>query len=126
MSKGKYATQSFNGDDGNQGPYKLNGRNGENYIIVLSGTEKLFMNGVKLDRGIDRDYIIDYNTAEIIFTSKNLISKDDRFYVEFEYNERRAQSVITSSHKFINKNLDLNFHIYSELIGKSELFRRTF
>ena len=45
MSKGKYTTQSFNGDEGNQGPYKLIGRNGENYIVVLSGTEKLFMNG---------------------------------------------------------------------------------
>ena len=125
MSKGKYATQSFNGDDGNQGPYKLNGRNGENYIIVLSGTEKLFMNGVKLDRGIDRDYIIDYNTAEIIFTSKNLISKDDRFYVEFEYNERSyGQSVITSSQKLINKNLDLSIHIYSELDWKNQNYLR--
>ena len=50
MSKGKYTTQSFNGDEGNQGPYKLRGRNGENYIVVLSGTEKLFLNGVKLER----------------------------------------------------------------------------
>ena len=121
MSKGKYTTQSFNGDEGNQGPYKLKGRNGENYIVVLSGTEKLFMNGLKLKRGTDKDYIIDYNTSEIIFTSRNLITKDDRFYVEFEYNERSyAQSVITSSHKFINKNLDLNVHIYSELDWKNQ------
>ena len=125
MSKGKYTTQSFNGDEGNQGPYKLKGRNGENYVIVLSGTEKLFMNGVKLDRGIDRDYIIDYNTAEIIFTSKNLISKDDRFYVEFEYNERSySQSVITSNQKLINKNLDLSVHIYSELDWKNQNYLR--
>ena len=79
------------------------------------------MNGLKLNRGIDKDYIIDYNTSEIIFTSRNLITKDDRFYVEFEYNERSyAQSVITSSHKFINKNLDLNVHIYSELDWKNQ------
>ena len=121
MSKGKYTTQSFNGDEGNQGPYKLKGRNGENYIVVLSGTEKLFMNGVKLERGIDKDYIIDYNTAEIIFTSKNLISKDDRFYLEFEYNERSyAQSVVTSHQKFVNKNLDLSVLIYSELDWKNQ------
>tara|TARA_B000000532_G_scaffold209819_1_gene178848 strand:- start:2121 stop:5471 length:3351 start_codon:yes stop_codon:yes gene_type:complete len=121
MSKGKYTTQSFNGDEGNQGPYKLRGRNGENYVVVLSGTEKLFLNGEKLERGIDRDYIIDYNTAEIIFTSRNLITKDDRFYVEYEYNERSyAQSVITSNQKFVHKNLDLSVHIYSESDWKNQ------
>ena len=121
MSKGKYTTQSFNGDEGNQGPYKIKGKNGENYIVVLSGTEKLFMNGVKLERGIDRDYVIDYNTAEIVFTSRNLITKNDRFYLEFEYNERSyAQSVITSSQKFINKNLDFSIHIYSESDWKNQ------
>ena len=49
MSKGKYSNNSFKGTEGNQGPYKLKGRNGENYIVVLSGTEKVFMDGEKLD-----------------------------------------------------------------------------
>ena len=56
---------------------------------------------------------------------KNLISKDDRFYVEFEYNERSyGQSVITSSQKLINKNLDLSIHIYSELDWKNQNYLR--
>ena len=69
---------------------------------------------MKLERGIDRDYIIDYNTGEIIFTSRNLITKDDRFYVEYEYNERNISICYHSSQKFINKSLDLSVHIYSE------------
>ena len=58
---------------------------------------------------------------EIIFTSRNLITKDDRFYVEYEYNERSyAQSVITSNQKFVHKNLDLSVHIYSESDWKNQ------
>ena len=32
MSKGKFHINNFNGTEGNQGPYKLKGKNGENYI----------------------------------------------------------------------------------------------
>ena len=124
MSKGKYTTQSFNGNEGNQGPYKLKGDNGENYIVVLSGTERVFMNGEKLDRGINKDYIIDYNTAEITFTSQHLITKDHRFYVEFEYDDRSyAQSVITSKQNFKNNNIEINVDLYSELDWKNQNYQ---
>lgn len=121
MSKGKYSNNSFKGTEGNQGPYKLRGRNGENYIVVLSGTEKVFMDGEKLERGRDKDYIIDYNTAEIIFTNNTLITKDKRFYVEFEYNDRSyAQSVVTSNQKFVNKKGVISINLYSEKDWKNQ------
>jgi len=127
MSKGKYTTQSFNGNEGNQGPYKLKGKSGENYIVVLSGSERVFMNGKKLDRGINKDYIIDYNTAEITFTSQHLITKDHRFYVEFEYDDRSyAQSVITSNQNFKNKNIEIDFDLYSELDWKNQNYQTEF
>ena len=121
MSKGKYANNSFQGTEGNQGPYKLKGNNGENYIIVLSGTEKVYMDGEILERGIDKDYIIDYNSSEIIFTNKHLITKDKRIYIEFEYNDKSyAQSIITSNQNINNDKLDFSFFLYSETDWKNQ------
>ena len=54
----------LNIENGNQGPYKLTGENGELYVLIVSGSESVFVNGIKIDRGIDKAYIINYN-AEI-------------------------------------------------------------
>ena len=121
ISKGKYTTNNFLGVEGNQGPYKLKGVNGESYIIILSGTEKVFMDGIILKRGEDNDYIINYNNAEIIFTNKNIITKDKRFYVEFEYNDRSyAQSTISSNQKISTEKFLFDFNFYSEMDWKNQ------
>lgn len=93
-SKGQFATNHFNGIEGNQGPYALVGANGERDIIVLAGTEKVWINGEPMVRGEDQDYVIDYSTGQITFTRRRLITSDSRITVDFEYSAQKFQKTI--------------------------------
>lgn len=86
--RGQYARSNFTGQEGNQGPYKLRGNNGELYVLVISGSERVFVNGILLKRGENNDYIIDYNAGEIIFTSLFPITSEMRIVIEYQYSDR--------------------------------------
>lgn len=121
VSRGKYATQFFQGIEGNQGPYKLVGADNEQFILVLSGTEQVFVDGNLLQRGADNDYVIDYNSAEITFTPSFLVTKNKRIEIQFQYSDRnylRSLSQTEVSYTRTNSITSLNF--YSEQDHKNQ------
>ncbi|HID10145.1 MAG TPA: hypothetical protein EYP17_02445, partial [Candidatus Latescibacteria bacterium] len=87
-SKGTFCTNSFQGREGDQGPYQLHAEDGDEAIVVLAGTERVWVDGERMERGANRDYIIDYAAAQVTFTPRRLIASDSRIVVDFSYIRR--------------------------------------
>ena len=115
LVRGQYAKSDIIGQEGNQGPYKLKGQNGELYVLVVSGSERVYVNGTLLKRGDNNDYTIDYNAGEIVFTPLFTITSEMRIAVEYQYSDQNYTRFVTySGATHENKKWRLKGYLYSE------------
>ena len=96
-SRGVFRTQDIEPIDGVQGPYRLEGENGEQFIIIIAGSEVVYVDGEQMVRGETNDYVIDYATGEITFTPNRIITSDRRLTAEFQYTTNQFSRTLTSS-----------------------------
>jgi hypothetical protein len=83
--RGTFRVMTFNGREGVQGPYRLTGNSNETFIMVVAGTEQVYLDGRLLQRGEDLDYTIDYSSGELFFTTRRIIRGLHRIRVEYQY-----------------------------------------
>ncbi|WP_284653764.1 hypothetical protein [Flavobacterium terrisoli] len=126
LVRGQYAKSAFTGQEGNQGPYKLRGNNGELYVLVISGSERVYVNGILKKRGENNDYVIDYNAGEITFTSLFPITSEMRIVIEYQYSDRNYTRFVTyGGANHTSKNWSLGGYLYSENDVKNQPLQQT-
>lgn len=120
VARGQFRRQLIEGQEGNQGPYKLQGNAGERFLIILAGTERVLLDGQPLQRGRDADYTIDYNQGEVTFTPKRLITKDSRITIEFEYADQRyLRTLYAASSHYESDRWEAYANLYSQQDSKN-------
>jgi len=88
VARGTFKTERFNGQDGVRGPYRLTGNNNNQFITVLAGTERVYIDGELMQRGQENDYVIDYGLGEIEFTKERIITDQTRIVVDYQFIEQ--------------------------------------
>lgn len=117
LTRGQFNTNIFNGTDGVQGPYKLVGTNNEVNIIVIAGSEKVYLDGIIMTRGENNDYTVDYSNGQLTFTNRKLITNESRITVDFEYSDKkysRSLLVGQANTSIFNDRLKLSFSYLRE------------
>lgn len=121
VAKGRFASINVEPIEGVLGPYRVRGPNNERFIIVIAGSEKVFVDGIELVRGFDNDYIIDYNLGEVTFTNQVLITQFSRIRIDFEFSDQNyARSIIQASHYQSNEKLNFSFNYYGEKDNRNQ------
>jgi hypothetical protein len=116
VARGQFTRQQIQPAEGNQGPYKLTGNGGgQRFLIILAGTERIYLDGQLITRGLDGDYVIDYNLAELTFTTRRLITRDARITAEYEYADQRyLRTLATGGSRYDTERFSAYLNAYTQ------------
>ncbi len=118
--RGKFSTYTFTAVEGNQGPYKIFGANNESVILMIEGSEQVYINGNQIKRGENEDYTINYNLGEITFNTTYPITNDMRIWIDFQYAERNYTRFITyDKAEYTGDKFSMAGYFYSENDAKN-------
>jgi len=126
--RGTFKSLSFSGQDGVQGPYRLTGRNDEQFVIILAGTERVYINGEQVQRGAENEYIIDYGLGEVTFTNNLLIKDETRIVIEYEYVDQdfnRTMVAAEGGDSFLDGRLKIGATVIRQADGDDLLSQQT-
>jgi hypothetical protein len=84
---GRHLERQFFGVDGKQGPYRLLDRLPGEDAVVVAGTERIWLDGVALQRGAAADYTVDYASGEVWFSARRGIRAVSEIRIECQVRE---------------------------------------
>lgn len=118
LGKGKFKRMNFYGVSNSSGPYYLTDGDNAN-TIVLSGSETVWLDGVKLNEGSNKDYTIDYNAGSIMFSPLIVIDEQNLITVDYEYSETIYNNIFIKTSTGIKRNgFDFKINYLSDMDGK--------
>ena len=121
LVRGVFTRSQFIAQEGNQGPYKLTGPNGELFVLIVSGSERVYVNGILLERGENKQYIIDYNAGEVRFNPTYPITSEMRISIEYQTTDRNYSRIIAyGGGNHSTDTFSLEAFVYSENDAKNQ------
>jgi len=118
LVRGQFSRSDITAQEGNQGPYKVNAASAEQFIIIISGSERVYVNGTLVQRGENNAYTIDYTTAELTFNPTFPITGQMRIVVEYQFAKRNYTRFV--SHDGLSYTSD-NFKVGLLYYNESDL-----
>ncbi|MCB2229340.1 hypothetical protein KQH82_01405 [bacterium] len=79
--RGRFESARFYGSDGFQGPYQVTGNTGQ---AIVPGSESVWLDGEPMERGVNKDYTMDYPTGRITFSVSRPIDLRSRIEIDYE------------------------------------------
>jgi len=120
VARSEFHRIRFQGIEGNQGPYRLTGKNGELFITLISGSEQVFIDGILMKRGENQDYIINYNTGEVTFTSFRPIFQQNFITISYNYaNRNYSRYLFTGKLEHQREKFKVGFNWFMENDNKN-------